>query len=166
MMEKLDKIIEAVHRPLNFSDYNETSIREDTNCFSHAIGSTITCCRSLYRLGRISGKKKLDEKYVSSEELKNLFLFDTAVLGLKAKEISYDYVKKNDKIELKDNQHVVVLFACYHRNEIYDFHFIRFDQANGWTEKRWKHSISSLNMKYSWPESTWTKYVAAFIITR
>ena len=59
-MEKaLEKIIESVHRPMAWDQYNSTNVRNNTNCFSHAIGSTATSDRRVYRLGVISGKKDI-----------------------------------------------------------------------------------------------------------
>ena len=47
----IDKVIAAVHKPLNFNDYNSTMTTNETNCYAHAIGSTVTSDRRVYRMG-------------------------------------------------------------------------------------------------------------------
>ena len=70
------KIKKAVHKPINFKDFESTCTRENTNCFALAIGSTVTSDKTLYRPGRISGKKPLNQDFFSIEEVKDLFLAD------------------------------------------------------------------------------------------
>ena len=66
--EKLAKIKQAVHAMLDFSDYESTLCRQIVNCYAHAIGS-IHAYEEVYRIGLISGKKGLSDKYYSVEEV-------------------------------------------------------------------------------------------------
>ena len=127
--QKIENIKKSVHLPLNFLDYNGTNVRDNTNCYSHALGSTLPFLE-LYRIGSISGKKGIDERYKSIEEIKSLLIADCKTIDLKIEESS-------EEDELLENQYKIELFvAINNKGEIWDYHFLRFE--NGiWTEK-WK----------------------------
>lgn len=171
--ENLEKIKNAVHQPLNWGDYNSTSVIEDTNCFSHAIGSTVTSDISAYRLGMLSENKKVKDKYFSKTEVKDLFMADASVLELKVEEIPFkdlttflSYISDTD---LADNEHIVALFVrIYGRDEnILDFHFLRYDKEKGWSEKRWSRRIHIIeNISMEWPSAWNDRLVGIFKITR
>ena len=109
--------------------YNATNYRDNTNCYSHALGATFPELR-LYRIGVISGKKPIDQKYFSIEEIKELLFLDCETLGLKIEESSLEE-------KLLENQYKIKLFVKIWANrEIGDYHFWRLDNEI-WTEK-WK----------------------------
>lgn len=171
--ENIERIKSAVHQPLNWEDYNSTSVIEDTNCFSHAIGSTVTSNRPAYRLGMLSGKKELKEEYISREEVKNLFLADLSVIGLEVEEIPFEsltsFLGYLSNTVLADNEHIVALFVTiYGRDEyIRDFHFLRYDKENGWSEKRWGWRVNFIkNILIEWPTRWNDRLVGVFKITR
>lgn len=171
--KNIEKIKNAVHRPLNWEDYNSTSVVEDTNCFSHAIGSTVTSDITAYRLGRLSDKKGLGKEYFSKEEVKNLFREDLSVIDLEAKEIPFEnlrlFLEKLSEMKFADNEHVVALFVrTYGRDEkIMDFHFLRYDKEKGWSEKRWNRKVHFIeNILIGWPSSWNDKLIGVFKITR
>ena len=171
--KNLEKIKNAVHQPLNWEDYNSTSVVEDTNCFSHAIGSTVTSDISAYRLGILSGKKELGMEYFSKEEVKTLFQDDLSVIGLEAKEIPFEnlrlFLEKLSEMKFADNEYVVALFVrIYGRDEkIMDFHFLRYDKEKGWSEKRWTRRVHFIeNILIRWPSSWNDKLIGVFKITR
>lgn len=172
MTERIEKIKKAVHQPLNWDDYNSTSVIEDTNCFSHAIGSTVTSIRNAYRLGMLSEKKKENEKYISIQEVKQLFLADLSVVELNVEEISFKnlslFLEQMSNIELSDNQHIVALFVkVYGNDNIIDFHFLRYDNEIGWSEKRWNFAVHLIdNIESTWPSNWNDRLVGIFKITR
>ena len=127
--EKIENIKEAVHSPLNIGDYNSTNIRNSTNCYSHALGSTLPYL-NLYRIGAISGKKEINQEYSSIEEVKQLLFSDIEVLDLKIEESS-----KEEK--LLERQYKIALFVAINNSgEIWEYHFLRADNGGEWTEKR------------------------------
>lgn len=142
----IEEIKKVVHQPLNWEEYESSSKCRLTNCFAHAIGNTSATVHNsdsyeAHRLGMISGLKQKNEKYISKQEVKELFLSDIAMLDLQAEEILFEnkwsFFGRFSDIQLEKNQHVVVLFVKLNRNEIEDFHFLRFDLEIGWSEKRW-----------------------------
>lgn len=171
--ENLEKIKKAVHQPLNWEDYNSTAVMENTNCFSHAIGSTVTEDRSAYRLGMLSGKKELKDEYSSIEEVKNLFLADLSTLELKVEEIPFvhliTFLDNLSNIDLAENEHIVALFVTiYGKDEIIrDFHFLRYDKEKGWSERRkgWKVYFIE-NILREWPSDWNDRLVGIFKVTR
>ena len=181
-MEKaLEKIIESVHRPMAWDQYNSTNVRNNTNCFSHAIGSTATSDRRVYRLGVISGngyksgKKDIEQEYFSAKEVKELFLSDLRVLELDAEEILLrdkdEILEHISNMNLQDNQYIVALFVKTYREwgkmRIRDFHFLRYDEEKGWSEKRFTQNVIFLNnIKFQWPSSWNDESVGVFVITR
>lgn len=171
--ENLENIKKAVHQPLNWGDYNSTAVIEDTNCFSHAIGSTVTSNRPAYRLGMLSGKKELKDEYNSKEEVKNLFLADLSTLELKVEEIPFvhliSFLDDLSNIDLADNEHIVALFVkIYGRDEIIrDFHFLRYDKEKGWSDKRWGWRVHFFeNILMEWPSDWNDRLVGVFKVTR
>ena len=171
--EKIEKIKSAVHQPLNWEDYNSTAVIEDTNCFSHAIGCTITSNRSAYRLGMLSGKKKLKDGYFSKEEVKTLFQDDLSVIGLGVEEIPFEslmsFLEYLSNADLEDNEHIVALFVKIYGREEYirDFHFLRYDKEKGWSDKRWNMRVHlSDNISMEWPSGWNDRLVGVFKITR
>ena len=84
----------------------------------------------LYRIGVISQKKPIDERYTSFEEIRNLLFLDCQTLHLEIKESSLEE-------ELAENEYKIALFIKKWANgEIADYHFWRFEDGI-WTEK-WK----------------------------
>ena len=67
-MEKTALLTKEVHSKPSFEQqYNDTAVRNNTNCYSHALGATYPNL-TLYRIGAISQKKPIDETYTSLEE--------------------------------------------------------------------------------------------------
>ena len=85
--EKIKNIKKSVHLPLNVTYYNSTIVMENTNCYSHAIGSTLPYLE-LYRIGAICGKKPIDEKYSSIIEIEDLLFSDCKMLNLQIEKSS------------------------------------------------------------------------------
>lgn len=170
--EQFKKIKHAVHQPLNWDDYNSTSVIEDTNCLSHALGTTVTSSLEAYRLGILSQKKPLDEQYISIEEVKSLFLSDTMSVELEVEEIQFHNLPKfldfMSNINLSNNEHIVALFIKIYGDEIIrDFHFFRFDKEIGWSEKRRPLRVNFLNdISKQWPCSWNDRLVGVFKIKR
>ena len=168
-IEAIEKIRKAVHQPLNFDDFKSSCTRRNTNCYALAIGSTVATDKTLYRLGRISGRKPLDERFFSIEEVKDLFLADLEALDLKYE--SLDLLGKNQileytsRLKLKKNEHIVIMFVRIMSGEIIaDFHFLRFDYR-GWSEKRgFTYFLTGENV--SWPSNWFDKLVGCYKITR
>lgn len=128
-MDKMAQIMKQVHAIPSFEKYEETNVRNNTNCYSHALGATFPGL-SLYRIGAISKKKPIDEKYASIEEIKHLLFLDCQALQLGIKESSLEE-------PLTKEEHKIALFVKIWANgEIGDYHFWRLDGTK-WTEK-WK----------------------------
>ena len=126
--EKIKNIKESVHSPLKVSEYNSTNVRNNTNCYSHAIGATFPYL-DLYRIGAICGKKSIDEKYFDTQEIENLLFADCEILDLQIKKSSMEE-------ELPENYYKIALFVAINNEKIiWDYHFIRNDKGE-WTEKR------------------------------
>lgn len=168
MKRKVENLIEYVHRQLDYSQYDATSVRNNTNCYAHAIGGTYPCLE-IYRIGAISETKPIDEKYVSAKEMKSLFLKDMGVLKLKVEEIEVgskeECLTKVETISLKENQHLVFLFAVYMGNgQLVDFHFWRYDRR-GYSEKRkFFRPVFIDEPSQSWVQSM--KLIGLFRITK
>lgn len=168
MKEAIMKLSEYVHKDLDYSEYNSTMIRNNTNCYAHAIGSTYSDLK-MYRIGAISGLKSIEEKYFSENELKTLFLEDMKTLKLEIEEIEIfskqDCLSKIKKANLEENQHFALLFAIYYPSGRFaDFHFWRYD-GKGFSEKR----RSQIPIFIDEPMKSWTdsmKLVGLFRITR
>lgn len=128
-MEKTALLTKEVHSKPSFEQYSDTTVRNNTNCYSHALGATYPNL-TLYRIGAISQKKSIDEKYTSFEEIRNLLFLDCQTLHLEIKESSLEE-------ELAENEYKIALFVKKWANgEIADYHFWRFEDGI-WTEK-WK----------------------------
>lgn len=168
MNELIMKLIEYVHKCLDYSEYNSTVVRNNTNCYAHAIGSTYPELK-LYRIGAICGLKDIEEQYFSEEELKTLFIEDMKALNLGVEEIEtfskQDCLSKIKKANLEENEHFILLFAVYYGSgKFADFHFWRFDQK-GFSEKR----RTQLPIFIENPSVSWTStmnLVGVFRITR
>lgn len=124
---RIDRVKEMVHQKPDAEAYNTTITRENTNCYSYAIGSTCSYLQ-LYRIGAICGKKPITQQYFSIEEIRDLLLEDFKVLNLKIEESSEEEI-------VEENQYKIALFVkIYADNKIHDFHFLRYE--NGiWSEK-------------------------------
>lgn len=172
LKENLEKIKCAVHRPLNWDDYNSTKVQLHTNCFSHAIGSTVTDVQTAYRLGMISRKNEA-VPYSSKEEVKQFFLDDALAIGLEIEEVQTGtylplFLKNIAKMKLADNEHIVALFVKVYGNEkIADFHFLRYDHKKGWSEKRWGNPVLFLeDIQREWPSSLNNRLIGIFKVRR
>lgn len=171
--EIVQKMKAAVHQPLNWADYNSTLVIRNTNCMAHAIGCLIPEARdfSAFNLGELSGNRTLSFGYSSIKEVKCLFRADMKVLELKIEEIPFQGLNSflENLPELAENEYIVALFATqYRENDIVrDFHFLRYDQDKGWSEKRWGRKISFLeNISREWPSNFSDRLVGIFKITR
>lgn len=160
---------EAVHKPLNYNDYDQTAVREGTNCYSHAIGSTVHSDNRVYRLGAASGKN-LDDYYTSIQEVNELLLSDLKIFELEIEKLELD---KKDLIGsemsiIEPDQLIIALFAQQRRENdvIKEFHFIRYDSVKGWTEKRWGFKPFEVNAKINWYDFWPYKQVGIYRITR
>lgn len=128
-MSRFTEILSQVHSKPCFEAYEATNVRNNTNCYSHALGVTLPYIEC-YRVGALCGKKSIDEPYSSIEEIKKLLFFDCEELQLKIEESSLEE-------ELLDNQYKIKLFVKIWANgKIGDYHFWRFENEI-WTEK-WK----------------------------
>lgn len=122
---ELTRILKEVHSKPSFKRYEETNVRNNTNCYSHALGTT-----QMIRVGQISGKKDTNEKYISFEEIIELLIADLESLNLQLEESSVEE-------KISENQYKIALFVKKWSNgEIADYHFWRCDNEI-WTEK-WK----------------------------
>lgn len=122
---ELPRILKEVHSTPTFKRYEETNVRNNTNCYSHALGTT-----QMIRVGQISKKKDTNEKYISFEEIIELLIADLESLNLQLEESSVEE-------KISENQYKIALFVKKWSNgEIADYHFWRCDNEI-WTEK-WK----------------------------
>lgn len=172
-VENFEKIKRAVHQPLNWDDYNSTSVMDNTNCFAHAIGSTVTADGCAYRLGILSGLKDVEEKYFSINEVNEIFEADLNSIDLefqkiKVKDVSLFLKEEIQDFKLEDNQYIVALFVKVYGPEIIrDFHFLRFDKEIGWSEKRWRSNVYFIkNILMFWPCDWNDRLVGIYQITR
>ena len=129
---ELSKIIYEVHQKPQFERYECTLIKNNTNCYSHAIGSTAGYIEK-YRIGALCKSKPIDQEYFSVDEIKKILFSDCEAIGLKIEETNFDE-------ELKENEYKVMLFVkIYADNKIHDYHFWRSEDGKVWTEKwRWR----------------------------
>lgn len=165
----IKEVKKCVHSELNYSEYHSTNVRSQTNCYAYAIGSTFPYSE-IYRIGAFSGLKPIEEKYLSVEEVKSLLEEDLKILELKFNEIdvdcnSKDFLEKIQKMELKQNQYVVLLFIkWYATGQIWDFHFWRFDKKQ-FSDKRWCTLPNKVDIDHWW-ESWNEKLISAYLITK
>lgn len=170
MERKLDveRVKMAVHTPLDYSEYASTVVKDDVNCYTHAIGAT--SIHMGLRLGELCGKKPINEHYISEKEIEELFIEDMKAIRLTCRKIekNKDMLKWLDNHEFKPNEAVVFLFVQHNGDgSIRDFHFWRYDTQEGFTEKRfWWPLIKIKNPRYSWPEGILCTFVGAYLIKR
>lgn len=156
----LDRIRETTHQKLDKTRYVTTLVRNTTNCYSYAMGSTVSCL-NLYRVGAISGIKPLEEPYSSAGEIIKLLYEDFKEIDLVIERSS------EEEVVICENQYKIALFVkIYADNKIHDFHFARFEEGR-WSEKFWRQLPrdigTSLENKYNyWP---W-RLVGIFKVTR
>lgn len=122
-----DKILSQVYSKPEFHRYNETIIRDNTNCYSHALGATFPELK-LYRIGAISDRKDIDEKYSSIDEIKELLFLD-------CKELNLEIVESTLEEVISDDEHKIALFVSISANGLIGYHFWRYDNDLLWTEK-------------------------------
>lgn len=170
-IEAFMKIKIDAHQPFKYKEMlNSSIVRENTNCFSVAIGSTCTIDKTLYRLGMLSEKKPVDEAYKSFEEIKDLFLSDLEILDLRYIELN---LKTKHSIEqyvsthpLDERSHIAVLFAKEMADKkIHDFHFLRYDSEIGWSEKCGRQPLF-IGKNVTWPPNWYDKLIGCYKITR
>lgn len=160
MEERISKIIEEVHKPIDLKKYESTSVRDNTNCYAYAIGATYPYLK-LYRIGAISQLKPIDEKFTSKEERLNLLFKDLEVLKLK-----YEPINSENEVDLNDNQFIIKMYIQVLPNGIiFDSHFIRFENGK-WTEKRKGQRVSELYDKDMYDKKYLWKHVITLKITR
>ncbi len=156
----LDRIRETTHQKLDKTRYVTTLVRNTTNCYSYAMGSTVSCL-NLYRVGAISGIKPLEEPYSSAGEIIKLLYEDFREIDLTIERSS------EEEVVICENQYKIALFVkVYADNKIHDFHFARFEEGR-WSEKFWRQlprdiGISLKNKYNYWP---W-RLVGIFKVTR
>ncbi len=125
--QNLKRLKVAVHSTLDYNEYNSTNVINHTNCFSHAIGSTLSCLE-LYRVGAICGRKDIEADYFSVEEIVDLLFADLSALDLKIEPSFIGDI-------MNSNQYQIALFVkIYADHKIHDYHFFRND-SYGWSEK-------------------------------
>lgn len=147
--ELIKKIRQEVHLPLNWERYKETLIQHETNCYSHAIGATSPNLE-IYRIGAVSGKKTINERYTSISEILVLLKEDMDALELQSEMIN-GYV--DDLVTLRENEHAIRLYVkTYANGMIGDYHFIRWDEGF-WTEKWRGARVAMVTSNYY--ESRW-----------
>lgn len=126
-MDRIATILSEVHSKPSFERYEESEVRKSTNCYSHALGATSPYLEN-YRVGAISKKKQINEKYTSIEEIKELLFSDCEALQLKIEESSLEE-------ELSKEEYKIQLFVKIWANGmIGDYHFWR-EHEGVWTEK-------------------------------
>ena len=166
----LKKLEAAVHNKMNYSEYDSTSVKDNVNCYTHAIGATSIGMG--LRIGEICGKKPILQSFVSDKEVKDLFLEDMKKIHLicrpieaKDKTAVLNWIKNAN---LKIEEAVVMLFVQHNSDgSIRDFHFWRYDNEKGFTEKRfWNYLEVNEIPQYQWPEDEMNHFVGAFILKR
>lgn len=158
-IELINQIRTSVHEDPKFEEYESTNVKDGTNCFSHAIGSTIPSL-TLYRLGSLSNLKPLNQEYSSIAEVEHLLYEDLKILNL---QIEKTTLQENIK-DLKNQYKIILMVKIYADNRIFDFHFIRFDNL-GYTEKYRTQNMKILNFLNTYSRFPW-KIVGVYKITR
>ena len=172
-MDIIQKIRQEVHQHLDFSVYQNSMIRENTNSLSHVIGTTIPE-PYLYNLGRISGKQTASINYYNSpEQVRELFVADLNTIDLQFEELAL-YSKQAicsflDSKSLKENQHLAVLFIQDSRKNkkgvILGFHFLRYDPDIGWSSKKFNQYLC-VGENVTWPSNWYDQLISCYKITR
>ncbi len=131
-MTSFETIKKQVHMSHELQKYESTVVRDETNCYSYAIGATYPELRN-YRIGALSQKKSIYEKYSSKEEILRLLEQDLNILELKHE------ICQSLK-QLGSGEYAIRLYIRKYANgQIADYHFIRYDPEEGWSEKwRWQ----------------------------
>ena len=76
------------------------------------------------------------------------------------------FLNNMSKIYLRPNQHVVVLFIkSANGKDILDFHFVRFDEMKGWSEKYRHQNVNFFNAREAWPNGFYIS-IGAFVISK
>ena len=126
-MDRISAILIQAHSKPSFEKYEDTNVRDNTNCYSHALGLTLPYL-DLYRIGALSGKKPTEQEYFSIEEIEKLLIADCTELQLKI-------TKSSLEEELSENEYKIILFVkIWSNGKIGDYHFWRFEDGI-WTEK-------------------------------
>lgn len=171
--ETLEEYVRLAHSDYDINFFSETNYSsQNTNCYAAAIGLANSGFDIVKAPGCISNKKAATSRYTSISQLKTLLEDDLYVLGLNPREIvchnRYSLVRFIQSYNLKDNEYIIILFSkIYPANgEIADFHFIRFDNQNGWIEKQGRWPLRRLNdiNGYDWPSGY--EAVASYVLTR
>lgn len=153
----LSLLKEFVHSELDYSQYDSTIVRNCTNCYSHALGSTLTCSE-FYRIGAICGKKSRKQEYFSIDEIVDLLHKDLDFLGLS---IQKSFLGDT----MKPNQYQIALFVkIYADHRIHDFHFYRND-CFGWSEKWWGYKPTMFDEYKPLNYFPW-HFIDVFMITK
>ena len=165
MFVNIQTAIAEAHGEFHFDRYSKDwLVKMSTNCMAFALGLETASNSELYRVGALCGKKPIDQEYFSEYEVKELFLEDLQVLKLNVKQVTFEEIKV---MELESNQYIVFLFVTKYGKEIGDFHFWRYDNEWGFTQKRPRQvQIIIENPKRDWPENWNTKLMGAFVITK
>lgn len=155
----IDKVKEMVHQKPDIEMYNTTIVRDNTNCYSYAIGSTYPYLQ-LYRIGAICDKKPIEQEYFSIEEIKKLLFEDFKILGLKIEKSSVEE-------QIEENQYKIALYVkIYADDKIHDFHFLRYENRK-WSEKYRTQFPRILGESLEGLYSNWPwNFVGVFKITR
>ena len=160
MEGRINELIKQAHNPLNLLEYDSTNVRDNTNCYSHAIGVTYPYLQ-IYRIGAISQLKSINERYSSKEEIINLLFEDLEILQLK-----YEQIFSEDDFNLNDNQFVIKLYAwVLPDGRISEYHFIRFEKGK-WTEKRKFQEVLELYDKDMYENMYPWEHIITLKITR
>ena len=121
---RIDEVKRIVHQEFDTMLYKNTTIRNNTNCYSYAIGSTYPCLQ-LYRIGAICGKKPINQQYFSIDEIRELLFEDFKVIELNIEESSQEE-------QINDNQYKIALFVkIYADKKIHDLLETRFNALCG-----------------------------------
>lgn len=134
-MTPLEKIKKQVHMSHELQKYESTVVRDETNCYSYAIGATYPELKN-YRIGALSQKKSIYEKYTSKEEILRLLEQDLNILELRHE------ICRNLKQVASGEYAIRLYIRKYANGQIADYHFIRYDPEEGWSEK-WKGQMPS-----------------------
>jgi len=154
--EKVERIKKCVHFPLDMAAFDSTMVQRYISCYPYAIGSVVLV-DEIYRIGAISGRKPIDEKYSSIGEVVSLLYEDCETLDLRIARYSGE--------ALSEREYLIRLIIKSYREEISDYHFLRCDSGI-WTEKWRMQKPRVVEEKYycydSWP---WRE-VGLYKITR
>lgn len=155
----LIKLKSSVHGKFDRPIYeNNSLIRDNTNCFAFAIGSTYPY-NEMYRLGTISASRAENQEISSIEEMKKIFFRDMKTLGL-------EVIESSEKEIITDNQYKIALFAkIYANNKICDYHFLRLID-NKWVEKHRRVAPRTLDGKLNELYNYWPwNFVGVYKVT-